>query len=294
MTSFHKQSQSRVAVSLLASALIATSLAACGESDSPSTPTTSGGAASAGATSNGGTNSSGGASSGSGGESRGGSLSSGGAESAGGAPTSSGGLGSTSGGQHAETGGAETGGAESSGGSTAEAGSAGMNAGDGGTAAEDLLEKARAEYKSWRTKTAEPQNISAAIFSLCRLPTSMEQEFAEGVHGDNLYLLDWLSADAYDLFQAGGGKPFPEGAAIVKEKLVITSLEPRQEEIAALGIMVKRYPGFDAASGDWEFGYWEPNAGMSRGAEMNAACGPCHAKSKTDHVFFDSSWHLWE
>lgn len=180
---------------------------------------------------------------------------------------------------------------------------------DAGEARSRTLEQIRAEYRNWQPFTLEPQNISAAIFSLCRSPSAAETAFVESVHGDELYLWDWLNPSAERAAvdfaaSANGGAPpsepteqppsnagleFDVGATIVKEKLL------RGEsgyELAALGIMVKREQGFDPETGDWEFGYWEPSTGMLSGPTENAACGPCHAQSSTDYVYLDQSWRL--
>jgi hypothetical protein len=119
------------------------------------------------------------------------------------------------------------------------------------------------------------------------LPTLPETEFTKSVHGKELYLLDWLNAEAQAGYAQKGAAAFPVGATIVKEKLVRNSSSGF--DLAALGIMVKRAAGFDSLHGDWEFGYWEPESGMSSDA---IACGSCHSGSKTDFVFLDDSWRM--
>lgn len=170
------------------------------------------------------------------------------------------------------------------------------------------LEELRGVYRTWETHTSEPQNISAQIFALCRLPSAAEDAFVESVHGDELYLFDWLNPTAqhgatqlalgaqlvaperpFTPLGDGGVAAFEAGAAIVKEKLVRTS---EGYELAALGLMVKREPGFAPAAGDWEFGYWTAADGMLSGAAETAACAACHAGSTTDFVFLDQSWRL--
>ncbi len=162
-------------------------------------------------------------------------------------------------------------------------------AGAAGEASASRLEQARAEYRTWRARTSEPYAISSEIFALCRLPTESEQEFVDSVHGDDLYLQDWLDQGAEDGFEAEGATPFPVGATIVKEKLVRTG---NDFELRALGIMLKREAGFDSEAGDWQFGYWSEEAGMVSGAAENAYCGGCHASSPTDFVFLDDSWRM--
>lgn len=165
---------------------------------------------------------------------------------------------------------------------------------DSGAAAA-MLESARTEYVNWSTRTSEPVNISAQIFSLCRLPTLAESDFAESIHGNELYLLDWLNPAAQSAItsieaqsESDASIPtFAVGATIVKEKLVRTDAG---YELAALGIMIKREPGFDATYGDWQFGYWEAESGMLSGSDEQAYCGSCHAAAPTDFVYLDESW----
>jgi len=145
-----------------------------------------------------------------------------------------------------------------------------------------------AQYPSWTKRTDKPVSISSEIFALCRSPTPREQKFADSEHGKLRYLLDWLNPGAVTGLADRGAKPFPVGAAIVKEKLVSTATG---YELAARGIMVKRAPGFDTQFGDWEFAYWEAATGIVTGKEQSQYCAGCHASTQsTDFVFVDDSW----
>jgi hypothetical protein len=159
---------------------------------------------------------------------------------------------------------------------------------DAGATASDqaiTLEQAMKEYLSWTPRQAAPRAVSAEILGLCRLPSLPEEAFTESVHGGSLALRDWANALAVQGLNAGGKPAFPVGAAIVKQKL-------RDDDVIALGIMVKHAPGYDSAHGDWAFGYWEQASGLSSGAEPASSCGGCHAGAKTDYVFTDESWRL--
>jgi hypothetical protein len=150
------------------------------------------------------------------------------------------------------------------------------------------VERAIADYRTWQPRTAQPIAISAEIFSLCRLPTLPEQQFASSEHGQGRALLDWLTPGAAAGFAAQGAAPFSVGAAIVKEKLVTSAAG---YALAALGVMIKRPPGFDAAHGDWEFAYWEQAPGLLKGPDEAEYCGGCHAgPGATDFVFLDETW----
>jgi hypothetical protein len=147
------------------------------------------------------------------------------------------------------------------------------------------LEQAMKSYLSWTPRQDAPRAISAEIFSLCRLPSLPEQAFTESVHGGSLALRDWANELALTGLKAGGKPAFPVGAAIVKQKLM-------GADVIALGIMVKQSAGYDPKHGDWAYGYWEKQSGLSSGAEPASACGDCHAGAKTDHVFADESWRM--
>jgi hypothetical protein len=144
-------------------------------------------------------------------------------------------------------------------------------------------------YQSWARATAEPQAISVEIFSLCRAPSDAEQAFVQSEHGKNLYLQDWLNPKAMRGRDATG-QTFEPGAAIVKQKLAADA--QGQLAVVALGVMIKRDRGFDAAHGDWEFGYWEQSPGLKAGPAEATHCGGCHASAPTDFVFLDQSWRL--
>lgn len=146
-------------------------------------------------------------------------------------------------------------------------------------------------YLGWTKRTAEPQSITAQIFSLCRLPTLPERRFVESEHGkDQLLLQDWLNPLAVQGFQVGGKPAFPRGSAIVKQKL--RRAADGKLEVAALGLMIKQGQGFDPAHGDWEYGYWEADSGLSAGEAVQTHCGDCHKASSSDHVFVESSWRI--
>jgi hypothetical protein len=152
------------------------------------------------------------------------------------------------------------------------------------------LEELMQEYRAWSPHPSEPQAISAAIASLCRLPSAAENAFVASEHGtDHRLLQSWLNPAAKRGFD-DKRSPFEVGAAIVKEKLVLES--SGQHRLVARGLMIKRASGFDPTHGDWEFGYWEPGKELRRGDEAARNCGGCHASSSTDFVFLDGRWRF--
>ena len=138
-----------------------------------------------------------------------------------------------------------------------------------------------------------PEAISQYIFALCRAPNLREQAFSMSEHGNELYLLDWANPLAKDAIARKGVPGFEPGAAIVKEKLVRNG--DGGFELVALGIMLKREPSFDPARGDWDYAYWEKDAGIIRSTAQTEHCGGCHAgAADTDHVFMDAMAWLME
>lgn len=182
-------------------------------------------------------------------------------------------------------------------GSAGRAGAGGLgDAGRSGAAASDggghlaMLAAAMEDYKAWQRRTPEPQSIASEIFTLCRSPLAAEQDFLDSEHGDiQLALLDWLNDGAVRGFN-NPTDPFPVGAAIVKEKLKLNA--SGDEELSALGIMIKRERGFDAAHGDWQFGYWEPASGLLSEPAAIDSCVDCHANSPSDYVFVSDTWRI--
>jgi hypothetical protein len=143
-----------------------------------------------------------------------------------------------------------------------------------------------AHYRSWSSATSEPVAVSSSIFALCRAPTPFEQAFATSEHGNHRLIREWDNDLALASMGDAGTYPFAPGAAIVKEKLLRSDGGP---VMVALGLMIKRWSGFDAAHGDWDFAYWEQGSGLLSGAVQSAHCGDCHAAARgTDFVFADS------
>lgn len=164
----------------------------------------------------------------------------------------------------------------------------GVPADAGSAALVPSLASAKQSYLTWKRHSEMPQGISSEIFSLCRSPSHPETAFVASVHGDKLYLLDWLNDAAVRGSATMASSAFPVGAALVKEKL---TLKPDGKfELSALGLMIKHEPGFDPAHGDWEFGYWAASQGPSTAPERATECAGCHAASKTDFVYLDQSW----
>ena len=211
--------------------------------------------------------------------------------SAGAASADGGGAGSSAAGSGLNGGGGEpaapaagAAGDDAAGGSSGAAGSSG---GDAGSGSEPITVQAILDsYHGFTPQTPAPVSVSGYIFGLCRLPTLRENEFLASIHGDGRYLRDWANAAAVQGLATRGVPAFAEGAVIVKEKYA--GPQSSEADLVAIGLMIKRAPGFDPAHGDWDYAYYEPALGIVHDAEQTVYCHQCHAgAAATDFVFVD-------
>ena len=160
--------------------------------------------------------------------------------------------------------------------------------------ASDDLPTILATYEAWQPQTAEPVDVTSYIFGLCRGPTVAESSLLNSVHGRR-GLRDWVNPAAIVGLAVLGKSGFGVGAAIVKQKFLARPSDGAWE-LASIGIMVKRDPGFDRKAGDWEFAYWDPVDGITRAGAAYPYCGACHADAgkagggATDFVYIGSNW----
>jgi len=135
-----------------------------------------------------------------------------------------------------------------------------MNSGDPVTAA----------FQSWRRPNREP--------------------YRSGVHGQrfvNHYAND-LARD-YGAFKSG--KPFPEGAIIVKDSFAVT--ESGEVMSGPMFLIEKREKGFNTPSKDWLFMMIKPSGetvGITNGAGASKVrfCAECHSQAPAgqDQLYF--------
>jgi hypothetical protein len=127
--------------------------------------------------------------------------------------------------------------------------------------------------------TPTPHLVSDAIAALCTSPSPdlIAKEAARtGPHTGTLVNI-YVSEGAAK-FMDSSRRRFPEGSMILKEKL------SPDGNVAAVGGMIKRAPGFDRSHHDWEYFYAQKDRKMSKGLLRD--CIACHAKvESTDYVY---------
>jgi len=136
-------------------------------------------------------------------------------------------------------------------------------------------------YKSFDRLTAEPVEVSAALFALCGPMFGAEREVERaGPHARALVHLYSHGVDAAVF--ASPERQFPVGTIVVKEKLA--------PDLTATGVggMQKMEPGYDPEGGDWLYFYGSRSSGFTSG--RLDTCRSCHLRAKeSDFVYFVGS-----
>lgn len=141
-------------------------------------------------------------------------------------------------------------------------------------------EKVRAEiahYKEWKLVNPTPQRVDPALSASCSRPFPL----VDGGPHAHKYISVYVNSIGADAMLHQRQPVFPEGSIIVKEKLNdATSKEPE-----LLTVMRKREPGYNAASGDWEYLVLDGTAANITDRGKLAGCNSCHTAYKsTDFI----------
>jgi len=159
-------------------------------------------------------------------------------------------------------------------------------------AVEPTVSSIASDYPKFRLITPQPVFVDMRLAVMCAPPSKAQVDSTRTQYGPHanaaikVYMND-LAAEAF----SAGGKAYPVGAVVVKEKQFMSTRgaadSPSTDPSHGVGGMVKRAAGFDAAHGDWEYFYFEDPAHIESGAI--STCTGCHASAKaTDYVF--GSW----
>lgn len=112
----------------------------------------------------------------------------------------------------------------------------------------------------------------------------------------NTYMSDSFFNDEAGTTEKEGStfQEYPPGTILVKENYMLGEAGGRGEP-STLTVMIKRKPGFDPGSGDWEFIQSAAEGkvllrGGARKRAVNAACVQCHAHmQERDYIFSTQS-----
>ena len=142
-----------------------------------------------------------------------------------------------------------------------------------------------AGYRSWTKVNPQPALMHAASAFACARPT-LPVPNPPGVK--NPHLDKFITVYVNDV----GRKPmlemktpaFPKGSIIVKEKL--SGLPGSEPEL--LTVMIKREPGFNPETGDWEYMVTDGTGATVQARGKLENCQACHvSRPKNDYIFRD-------
>jgi hypothetical protein len=138
------------------------------------------------------------------------------------------------------------------------------------------------DYKAWMRVHPTALRLPAPLDALCAVPTRQQSiETSQNPHRQK-YFVVYVNETGRVAMMSQLKPIFPEGSIIVKEKL----LAEDDTSPEMLTVMVKREPGFNPESGDWEYMVVNGSRTKIEGRGKLANCQACHAlKSGTDYVF---------
>jgi hypothetical protein len=139
-------------------------------------------------------------------------------------------------------------------------------------------------YKGWTKVNAVPQLMPSNVSTACAValpPGANRASTMNNPHRDK-YFTVYVNDVGREAMLNQKSPKFPVGSVIVKEKL--SSVESRTPEL--LTVMIKQKPGFNPASGDWEYMVLDGAGAKVEGRGDLKNCQACHvANQTTDYVF---------
>jgi len=133
------------------------------------------------------------------------------------------------------------------------------------------------DYKSWTRVNPVPALVLARIAELCADIRAVQAK--SGPHADK-YITVYVNDVGRHAMMSEKVPLFPQGSMIVKEKLPAVDSSPE-----LLTAMIKREPGYNPQSGDWEYMVLDGTAQTVRERGKLTTCQSCHIMEKdTDYV----------
>jgi hypothetical protein len=125
-------------------------------------------------------------------------------------------------------------------------------------------------YASWDELTQGPYEVSPAVSVLCAPPLpQLEHPGDNDPAGADHFIRVYANPLAAPLVRSHGGDKYPVGSTIAKVKLPAGKDTP-----VSVAFMVKRKPGFNPASLDWEFLFFD--GAMEKQMPAGSKCQGCH------------------
>lgn len=141
------------------------------------------------------------------------------------------------------------------------------------------------DYSQWPTVTQKPIPVAPELIAYCRLPTPSRREEAMKIHGPHTEAAIVVRVNSAGIERFKTGQTVPTGTIVVKEKFSDPlAISPP----TAIGVMIKREPGYDPEHGDWEYAYEErsPKTEQTLVRGRLESCIKCHSGARdTDYLF---------
>lgn len=139
------------------------------------------------------------------------------------------------------------------------------------------------DYKKWGPLNKSPELMSLSVAIQCVLPSPKQQKSIDPKSPHKDYYLRVYANKLAKKQMAAERPQFPEGSAIVKEKLPGKTGEP-----VLLTAMIKREPGYDPEHGDWEYLVLDGKTLKIQAQGRLKPCQSCHDSQKSEGYVFRS------
>ncbi len=132
------------------------------------------------------------------------------------------------------------------------------------------------KYKRWTLVNPVPVLMDPMAAAACAvvLPNPLSPH-------SNRYISVYVNGKGQDAMMKQREPSFPAGSIIVKQKLLYSAAKSPE----LLTVMIKREPGYDSASGDWEYLVMDGTATKISERGRLQSCNSCHtAYRPNDYV----------
>jgi hypothetical protein len=136
-----------------------------------------------------------------------------------------------------------------------------------------------AGYKQWTRVNPEPLLMAVPSAQLCAAltPTAVPA----GPHAKDKFITVYVNDTGRHAMMEEQTPHFPQGSVVIKEKL--TTANSKTPEL--LTVMIKREPGYNPESGDWEFMVVDGSGKTVQARGKLENCQSCHQHDQdTDYV----------
>jgi len=143
-------------------------------------------------------------------------------------------------------------------------------------------------YQSMHRMNEKPRSVGTALSILCRgmSPQEVEAQKHAGPHYGH-WINVFMNETAQKHFESKAEGAYPPGSIVVKEKRWSIVAGDTHSDFDGVGGLIKHAPGYNAASGDWEFFYIDRLGKVERTQSKLVSCADCHKNSGADYVFGD-------